>query len=135
VAYVKKQAGTDKTLVPITDIELIQDIKALDLLKEEVKALDYDPPSETAGEPGAIQLLEQKILATFAEMKIDEHSKPYIALPGGGAITCALVPGQFNGLDQARLRTEKPDVWKDYFISNKMTGKMSLRLYKPKPKK
>lgn len=122
--FVKKQEKDAKTLVRIDDIELALDIKALDILKQEVKALTNDKEDQ----PGAIELLEGKILTRFAEMGITPNHKPYVP----GVVSVSIVPTQFNGLDQKRLKTEQPEIWEKYYVANKMTGKLSLRLYRSK---
>lgn len=124
VRFVHAQAKTDKNLVKITEPELVKDLTALQLLKDEVRTLDH----EGENDPGAIQLLERKVLAKFAEMKLGPHDKPYVP----GVTSCALVLTQFNGIDQKKLKDKYPDAYKDCYVANKMTGKTSLRLYKMK---
>lgn len=127
VRFVKDQAKSDKVLVPITDADLVRDLCDLQLIKDEVRTLDHDSDTE----PGAVQLLETKILGKFKEMGLDKNHKPYIP----GVLSCALVPTQFNGLDQQRLKDKHREVYDDCYVSHKFTGNTSLRLYKIEGKK
>lgn len=122
VSFMEKQKASDKKLVEIKDMELAQDIKALEILKAEAKVLD----SDNEAKPGAIQLLNDKILRRFAELGYTSDYKPFIP----GVLSVSIIPAQFNGLDQKRLKAEKPDVYNDYYVRNKYTGNNYIVLYK-----
>lgn len=123
LTFQRRQASdkTGKTLWTVTDAELLKQIKALALLKQELKAISNDNEDE----PGAIQILERQILSRLAELGIGKDHKPYI--PGLG--TLSLVPTQFNGLDQKRLKIERREVWDEFYVASRYTGNLSLRLH------
>lgn len=127
VRFVHAQRKTDKRLLQITTAEhpeLVKDLTALQLLKDEVRTLDHDNENE----PGAIQILEKRVLEAFATMGLGKDDKPFVP----GVTSCALVPSQFNGIDQKKFKDKYPDAYRDCYVSGRFTGKLSLRLYKMK---
>ena len=111
VAEMKQIAKSKKNLVQIDNPQLLKTLADRELMKEERKALDE-----------AIEVTDA------------------LAMEQLGNVEGALVRGfgkvyrmesQANYVDAQRLKAEKPDIYKDYFVSRK-TGEHHLRTYPEK---
>lgn len=89
------------------------------------------------------ELLTRRTLADAeiktAEAALEEYDKKIIALQGDRPKAYVLGFGKsyvmnatFNGLDQSRLKTEKPEIYEQYKVVGKATGQQFLRVYPDK---
>lgn len=114
VAFFKKSSKSKDNLVQIADAELTKDVGAFRILQDETKALEE-----------ATDLLKAKIRARVEDMGITDGDG-YV-FPGIGKVT--LRTTSWSGLDQKRLKLEKPDTYKEFFIEGRPSETKSLRLW------
>jgi hypothetical protein len=104
---------------PITRVhndELADALGDRQIILSEIEALD----SDSRKDPGALQLVNERIRQLLG----DEE-----AVEVNGRWRVYHHFGTWSGLDQSRLKFEKPDLYKDYYISGRKTEKRKLRVY------
>lgn len=109
---VKAEKAAKGELVTVEDPTLVELLTRRTLADQEIK---------TAKE--AIEDLDKQIIARQGDKK-----KIYLVGFGKNYVYAS----KFNGLDQTRLKAEKPDVYAQYFISGKETGGEYIRPYPDK---
>lgn len=125
VAFLKEQKKAKGDLVQIESPELAQALMDRQLLKSEIKALDNDPEKVSDENPiGALQLVEQRIYELQRGPDGKRVERAFVIGYGKSYLT----PTVWSGLDATRLKTEKPEIYEQFFVK-RPTGSETLRTY------
>jgi hypothetical protein len=109
------EAKGKKRLTPIQNDELDHACEDRALILSEIEALDHDSDDEE--KMGALQLVNRRIRELIGDQD---------ALLVNHRWSVTSSDGIWSGLDQSRLKQEKPELYKDFFISRRPTGRKRI---------
>lgn len=114
----KAQKASKTELVTINNPQLVELLQRRANIKREIAVLDNDPTKNNP-ERGELQKVQEKIIGQCDVNALAPEKRAYYLL-GYGKLT--LTPNAWYGLDVARLKQEKPEIYDQYFVDGRMSG-------------
>jgi predicted phage-related endonuclease len=117
--FLLKNQERKKPLVRIENAELDEALGDRAVIMSEIAALT----SESEKDPGALQLVNNRIRELLTEAGITDDAEI------SERWRIYQTEGAWSGLDQQRLKTEQPEIYKKFYIEKRPTGHKNMRVF------